>query len=547
MNEARWANISKARLQYESQSDSAAKYPIEAFFEVSARCNLHCQMCAINYDSRYQPRSGRPPFFEPDLFSRLRPIFPYLHRAYLFGLGEPTLNRHLVDYIRELSEAGVEVWFNTNATLIDEARAEEIAAAGAQRITVSIDGATAATYETIRRGAKFDAVIAGIRALVAAGQRHGRPDVNLSFVAMASNIHELPFLVDLAADLGTYGIHVEPLFQQTSSPDLMDHYSRENLGVHPAEGIAMLFGESELRAKARGITLATRFARQQEDFDYVERAKHLDVDWVCSEPWSSIWVTSAGEVRTCCVNDTSFGNVFETSFEEIWTGAAYREFRQAHAKRVEPAGCGNCIRNGRQRQSPFFTAVTAVTYRPLERDLPRAENAIGIFDTPCAGQTLTDPLVITGRVWTDINDVELMIDETAIGLLRDIALTDLSSFTLSAEVPFLTEGAHVVWLRRRGFASGSAHREFFFWRPEATDLRATNRAIFTAPRGIGFPKLMIDGGEWHRTTWSRAANAGTRYFVANADFDRLAPGAHDVEIRSFSRRIARTRLQRLPT
>src|SRR5204862_784265 len=92
-----------ARRAYERGGTRAADGPIEAFFEVAARCNLHCQMCAINYDSRYQPRSGRPPFFEPDLFARLRPIFPSLVRAYLFGLGEPTLNKHLVDYIAELS------------------------------------------------------------------------------------------------------------------------------------------------------------------------------------------------------------------------------------------------------------------------------------------------------------------------------------------------------------------------------------------------------------------------------------------------------------
>src|SRR5438270_13453907 len=210
MNERRWSNIASAREAYEQGGEAVDARPIEAFFEVAARCNLHCQMCAINYDSRYQPRSGRPPFFEPDLFARLRPLFPSLLRAYLFGLGEPTLNKHLVDYIGELSAAGVEVWFNTNGTLIDEAKAEEIARAGAERITVSIDGATAQTYETIRRGAKFDTVLRGIRALTNAGKRYGRPSVNLSFVAMSSNIHELPAIVELAANLGTTGVHVEP-------------------------------------------------------------------------------------------------------------------------------------------------------------------------------------------------------------------------------------------------------------------------------------------------------------------------------------------------
>src|SRR5436190_2718785 len=259
MNQQRWSNVAAARGEYERGSERAAGGPIEAFFEVAARCNLRCQMCAINYDSRYQPHSGRPPYFEPDLFARLRPIFPSLVRAYLFGLGEPTLNKHLIDYIAELASAGVEVWFNTNATLIDEEKAAAIARAGASKITVSIDGATASTYETIRRGAKFAAVVRGIRALAAAEKTYGRPKVNLSFVAMASNIHELPAMIELCAELGATGVHVEPLYAQPASDDLVGHYERENLGAAKTD-VAALFDDAFRRADDLGVSLATRFA-----------------------------------------------------------------------------------------------------------------------------------------------------------------------------------------------------------------------------------------------------------------------------------------------
>src|ERR1700687_4159184 len=105
MDEPRWSNVQRARGAYNSGAIDLEAGPLEAFFEVAAACNLHCQMCAINYDSRYLPRSGRPKVFSPDLFSRLEPIFPTLVRAYLFGLGEPLVNPHLVDYVRRLSDA----------------------------------------------------------------------------------------------------------------------------------------------------------------------------------------------------------------------------------------------------------------------------------------------------------------------------------------------------------------------------------------------------------------------------------------------------------
>ena len=466
MDQRRWSNISSARHAYDRAAEAVDCGPIEAFFEVAARCNLRCQMCAINYDARYQPRSGRPPFFEPDLFARLRPIFPSLLRAYLFGLGEPTLNRHLVDYIRELSAAGVEVWFNTNATLIDDEKAEEIAAAGADKITVSIDGATAETYEEIRRGARFESVIRGIRALTRAGKRYGRPAVNLSFVAMASNIHELPAMIDLAAELDTTGVHVEPLFAQPASADLMDHYSRENLGATSADRVAAMFDAAFDRAYELGVSLATRFAGERDQFDYVRRVRGETIDWTCSEPWSSIWVTSAGEVRTCCVNETSFGNLSEHSIEEIWNGEMFRRFRSQHARREIATGCANCVANGRARQSPYFRAVQRVTYRPVTEKLPEdLTDGDVVIETPRPGETVSDPLVILGRIRTRSPiEIEVMVDDTPVQLFTAGGLLH-RRFGVEAPIQFVTEGAHIVWLRRLGAKRGWGQREIFLWRP----------------------------------------------------------------------------------
>ncbi|HEY6893844.1 MAG TPA: radical SAM protein [Rhodanobacteraceae bacterium] len=450
MNEVRWSNITAARLAYEAGEEIAARAPVEAFFEVAARCNLHCQMCAINYDSRYKPRSGRPPFFEPDLFARMRPIFPSLLRAYLFGLGEPTLNKHLVDYIAELSDHGVEVWFNTNATLIDDGKAYEIARAGAGKITVSIDGATRETYETIRHGARFDHVIRGIRALVNAGVA-----VNLSFVAMASNINELPQLVDLCADLGATGVHVEPLFAQPLSPELMDHYARENLGRAPR--VVEIFHEATRLAGERGVALATRFAGERNEFDYVRRMAEDRVDWTCSEPWSSIWVTSAGEVRTCCVNETSFGDLFSHSIDEIWNGEAFRSFRTQHARREAAKGCANCVANGRVRQSPFFKTIEAVTYRPVKLPPPLDDSRVFI-ETPNAGSTTADPLIVRGATGMPLQ-LELMVDHTCV-----YRVEATGRFAIEAPIPFVTEGAHLIWMRPRGEERGWPAREVFLWR-----------------------------------------------------------------------------------
>jgi MoaA/NifB/PqqE/SkfB family radical SAM enzyme len=537
MNQERWSNVASARDEYERAGERAAGGPIEAFFEVAARCNLRCQMCAINYDSRYQPHSGRPPYFEPDLFARLRPIFPSLVRAYLFGLGEPTLNRHLVDYIAELASAGVEVWFNTNATLIDEEKADAIARAGASKITVSIDGATAPTYETIRRGAKFAAVVRGIRALAAA-----KLEVNLSFVAMASNIHELPAMVELCAELGASGVHVEPLYAQPASDDLIGHYERENLGAAKTN-VGALFDQAFRRANDLGVSLATRFAGERSEFDYVRRVRHERVDWTCSEPWSSIWVTSAGEVRTCCTNETSFGNLFERTIGEIWDGGEFRAFRAQHARREIATGCANCVANGRVRQSPFFRAIEPVTYRPLV--FAKAADATVTITTPGAGATVTDPLIVAGRIDGAPVDFELMIDDTPVANFNDDGYFDGNRFIVEARVDFVSEGAHVIWARRRGTSAGWGHRQVFLWRPESG---VTTHALYLVPRRTAPfpPSLFIGEHRWPRVTWTTMRSTRGMKMVGLADLETLPPGEYATEVRFLGRVVAGRALTRLP-
>ena len=549
MNELRWSNVGRARKCYDTSEEILNARPLEAFFEVAARCNLHCQMCAINYDARYQPRSGRPPLFSPDLFQKLEPIFPSLVRAYLFGLGEPVVNPHLVDYVRKLSSYGVEVWFNTNATLIDEKKADQFAEAGVQRITVSIDGATAETYERIRAGATFDAVIRGIRALLAAQRKHGRPIVNFSFVAMASNIAELPQLVDLCAELGAEGIHVEPLFAQHQA-ELEDHYRRENLGVLIARSVSELFNEAVDRATVHGVRIASRFLREDADFNYLDKTKKLGIDWKCSEPWSSIWVTSAGEVRTCCINETSFGNLFEKTFDEIWNGPEFVQFRRQHASRQAAVGCGNCVRNGRVRNSPFFTPIHAVTYRPIERRSSAGPSPIEIV-TPALGETITDPIVISGRILSSGagSEWELMLDEEPLGVVRrDNTRGD---FALHGPVPFITEGAHLLWVRRRGDVSGPGYcyREIHLWRPAEQEdtIRSTSHFAVRhfAPKRINEISAEIDGMSWENITVLQTGDYAETSRIILFDLTRLQPGIHSASIVVNRERSAPVRLHRL--
>jgi MoaA/NifB/PqqE/SkfB family radical SAM enzyme len=502
MDEQRWNNLCTTRVAYEGHTEKSGAGPLEAFIEVSAQCNLRCRMCAINVDRRYRPAAGRPTLFAPELFTKLTPLLRTAVRCYLFGLGEPLLNPNLFEYVSTCSAGGSEVWFNTNATLIDQSIADRLALAGTDAVTVSIDGASAATYESIRRGASFDRAIAGVRALIEAKERFGRPSVDVSFVAMASNFKELPELIDLCAELGVGSVHVEPLYSQRED-HLEAHYNREHLGLLGAAAVDRTLDSAMQRSRATGVRLSSRFVAERVDPDYVRHSLSEPPWWRCSEPWTAVWITSAGEVRCCCLNDTSFGSLLEQPFEAIWNGAAFREFRRSQQHGQGPPSCANCRANSRVRCSPYLRAVQPITFRPLlgPDTPPELNSGVPQVEWPPPDGVVGDPLPVFGHSGPGVHghDLEVLIDRTVVADLGSHGVVDGSNFAVSIPVPYLTEGAHMLWLRPRGALDhhGWCHRHLHFWRPDAVRSLASGLTVVQIPRTrtwrLRRPTIEIDG------------------------------------------------------
>lgn len=172
-------------------------------------------------------------------------------------------------------------------------------------------------------------------------------------------------------------------------------------------------------------------------------------------------------MRTCCTNEVSFGSLHERTIEQIWNGERFRTFRAQHARQVVADGCSNCIVNSRKRHSPFFLTLRAVTYRPLSIGHPSLEHVVTL-QTPEAEGDVTDPLIVRGAIHATANpvDYELMIDETPIANFNDEAVSRVkgSELEMRVPVPFLTEGAHLLWTRCTAAGSAGSPREVYFWR-----------------------------------------------------------------------------------
>ncbi|MFN8557492.1 MAG: radical SAM protein [Dehalococcoidia bacterium] len=104
--------------------------------EVTAACNLRCRMCIV----RYRPAFPRSASMTLRRFERLLDALPSVREVVLQGVGEPLLAPDLYDMIAATTARGIDVEFNSNATLLTRAAWERLIAAGLAALHLSLDG-----------------------------------------------------------------------------------------------------------------------------------------------------------------------------------------------------------------------------------------------------------------------------------------------------------------------------------------------------------------------------------------------------------------------
>src|SRR6185369_11007308 len=83
--------------------------------------------------------------------------------------GEPTMRSDLADLVRRAGASGTDVVLETNAVLIDDVRARQLAAAGLGTARVQLVAWGDAADDITQLPAGFAAALRGVRALAAAG------------------------------------------------------------------------------------------------------------------------------------------------------------------------------------------------------------------------------------------------------------------------------------------------------------------------------------------------------------------------------------------
>jgi len=162
---------------------------------ITDRCNLRCVYCMPARGGRFSAHEALLTFEE---IERLVRVFVRLgvNRVRLTG-GEPLVRRGVVDLVRRVASVpGIEdVAATTNGALLP-ALAEPLAAAGLDRVNVSLDSLRPERFQRLTRRGDLGRVLAGIEAARAAGLT---PLKLNAVVVRGENDDELGDLVRFAA------------------------------------------------------------------------------------------------------------------------------------------------------------------------------------------------------------------------------------------------------------------------------------------------------------------------------------------------------------
>lgn len=324
--------------------DPTPALPRFAQIEPIGRCNLACRMCSVN------ERGDTVAEMAFERFAALLDAMPDLRELHLQGLGEPLLHARFFDMVAYAVARGVRVSANSNLTLLTEARARACVSCGLAALSVSLDGASAAVYEHIRRKASHAKVLRNLDRLVAARDAAGSAlQVRGVMVLMRGNLHELPALVEL---LHAHGVH-ELLVQRLSNDlgdaalprryiPIRDYVDAAELRRDDLPRAHAVFTVARERAQALGLALHLPRLDERDGAPGTARPR-------CTWPWDRLYVTAAGELLPCCMVATAdrarFGNVFDAGavrLNEVWRAAPARAFRAALAGDTPPSVCRSC-------------------------------------------------------------------------------------------------------------------------------------------------------------------------------------------------------------
>ncbi|MHC4663839.1 MAG: radical SAM/SPASM domain-containing protein [Planctomycetota bacterium] len=344
--------------------------PLRLWYEFTTRCNLNCQMCrgsglkqirATNLD------------LSSKIFRLTEPFIKTALEIHLSGFGESLLHPGFPIFLKRIRKLNphARLLLTTNGTLLNKANRRLLVRYGIDTVAISLDGCCSVTYNKIRGADHFKKVLENIKVLASERNVAGKakPHISIIFVIQKDNAHEMPGMVDVAAEIGAETIIFQRLatFREIAPScneiiEFLKQTHRENgtpdqfrrhmdLEVN-YKAIMEIFRETGHKANKLGISVTGSafqfFNALEQDSDVTEFSYYASLTdsntpaFICVEPWQTLYITADGGALPCDIFTPSLACLKEHSLEEIWAGPTLQEFRESFRKGTRKSICLAC-------------------------------------------------------------------------------------------------------------------------------------------------------------------------------------------------------------
>jgi PqqA peptide cyclase len=349
---------------------SGPEAPFALLAELTHRCPLQCPYCSNPLElerarGELDTKTWMRVFDEAAALGVLQ-----VH----FSGGEPTARRDLAALVRHASATGLYTNLITSGVMLDQARVEELVAAGLDHVQISFqdvddaEGDRLAGYPDAQRLKRRAAVLV---------RQAGLP-LTLNAVMHRQNLARLPGMIELALDLGAGRLEVA-------------HVQYYGWGF--SNRAALLPSRAQLEKATEVVEEARARLKSRLVIDYVVPDYHATLPKACMGGWGRRFlnVTPVGKVLPCHAAETlpglDFPSVKKASLTEIWYRSdAFNRFRGTSWM---PEPCRSCDRRevdwGGCRCQAFALAGDAAATDPVcYRSSERAAIDAALVDTGAA-------------------------------------------------------------------------------------------------------------------------------------------------------------------
>jgi len=293
-----------------------SKEPVVYNIETTNACNMRCEMCPRTTMMTRPIETMEPELFK-NVIDQLKPFTPEqldrwgkfvvenygIHKddmrenhfflyviprvIVLHGYGDPLLDKNMPQYVKWMSEKGLESYFSCNPANINMERTIETFENGLGYVKYSIESVDDLRHKEVRGQAS-------------------------NFTESYKNILKL---LDLKAQRN-YGTEIVITMINLNKPWQEDEFER-------------------LKEAFDGCDVYVYLKSQDQQWYEDNKQQTKSIHWIefCQFPWTSMTVKSNGECVECVEdfnNEIILGDVHDETLYDIWNGEKYVAFRNNH-------------------------------------------------------------------------------------------------------------------------------------------------------------------------------------------------------------------------